>query len=222
MDSRIHAAGLIDQTSAFLYVPNSCMTMDDVLYPEEHPPPPLPESLQHTTEHIYLQFQMLVEGAYVRLADYMVVGRLWNNKFIRMPDDCSSFPPFFICHFYYGCIALHLWLDKDSLSTLNRYNLQRYYPPNINVKREEFSEDDERNPSDSCIPSKQRRLEPVAPSPDQESIDASAFLVSWLWRANGVSMEKDEAEDPQTIIRKEFTSDKREFVEKWRHGSPTK
>ncbi|KAK0457189.1 uncharacterized protein EV420DRAFT_1552050 [Desarmillaria tabescens] len=221
MDTRIHAVGLTDQTCAFLYVPNLCMTMEDVLYPEEHPPPPLPESLQHTTEHIYLQFQMLAEGAYIRLADYMVQGRLWNNKFIRMPDDRSSFPPFFICHFYYGCTALHLWLDKDSLSTLNRYNHQRYYPPHIDVKQEESSDEDEPDPSDddNYIPPtharKHHRLESMTSSPIQESTDASAFLVSWLWRANGVAMEEDGVEDPQTIIRKEFSSDKREFVEKW-------
>ncbi|KAK0436762.1 hypothetical protein EV421DRAFT_1106025 [Armillaria borealis] len=133
MDGKIHAAGMTGQTCAFLYVPNSCMTMDDVLYPEEHPPPPLPESLQHTTEHTYLQFQMLKTSTYFALLDYMSTGRLWNNKFIRMPDDRSSFPPFFICHFHYGCTALHLWLDAESLSTLNHYNLQRY-PPHIEVR----------------------------------------------------------------------------------------
>ncbi|KAK0200829.1 hypothetical protein DFS33DRAFT_1386771 [Desarmillaria ectypa] len=225
MDSRIHAAGLTHQTCAFLYVPNSCMTMEDVLYPEEHRPPPLPESLQHTTEHTYLQFQMLEKRAYIRLADYMAAGRLWNNKFVRMPDDHSSFPPFFICHFYYGCTAFHLWLDKDSLSTLNRYNLQRYYPSHIEVRREESSDEDEPDPSDDddYIPPKHtrkhQRLEPMAPSPVQESIDASASLVSWLWRANGVAMEEDRVDDPQTIIHKEFTSDKRELVEKWCQGT---
>ncbi len=109
------------------------MTMEDVLYPEEHPPPPLPEFLQHATEHTYLQFQMLETSTYFELLDYMSTGRLWNNKFIRMPDDRSSFPPFFICHFHYGCTALHLWLDEESLSTLNRYNLQRY-PSRIEVR----------------------------------------------------------------------------------------
>ncbi len=51
--------------------------------------------------------------------------------------------------------------------------------------------------------------------PVQESCDAAAFLVSWLWRANGVTTEEDGVNDPQTIINEEFTSDKREFVEKW-------
>ncbi|KAK0237089.1 hypothetical protein EDD85DRAFT_937394 [Armillaria nabsnona] len=193
MDGKIHEAGLMDQTCAFLYVPNSCMTMEDVLYPEEHLPPPLPGSLQHATEHTYLQFQMLETSTYFKLLDYMSTGRLWNNKFIRMPDDRSSFPPFFICHFHYGCTALHLWLDEESLSTLNRYNLQRY---------------------PSCVENHQRP-EPTAPSPVQKSSDAAVFLVSWLWRANGVTMEEDGVNDPQTIINEEFTSDRRELMEKW-------
>ncbi|PBK92694.1 hypothetical protein ARMGADRAFT_1030922 [Armillaria gallica] len=222
MDGKIHAAGLTDQTCAFLYVPNSYMTMEDVLYPEEHPPPPLPESLQHATEHTYLQFQMLETSTYFELLDYMLTGRLWNNKFIRMPDDRSNFPPFFICHFYYGCTALHLWLDKDSLSTLNRYNLQHYYPPHIEVQQDESSDDDEPLDDDYTPPKhtqKHRGAELIASSPVQESSDASAFLVSWLWRANGVTMEEDRVDDPQTIIREEFTSDKRELVEKWCQGT---
>ncbi|PBK73126.1 hypothetical protein ARMSODRAFT_716361 [Armillaria solidipes] len=42
-----------------------------------------------------------------------------DKQIIRLLDDCSSFPPFFICHVYYGATALHLWLDEDSRSILN-------------------------------------------------------------------------------------------------------
>ncbi len=89
------------------------------------------------------------------------------------------------------------------------------------ASRLEFFEDDEPDFSDDYdyIPSNHaqnhQRPEPTAPSPVQESCDAAAFLVSWLWRANGVTTEEDGVNDPQTIINEEFTSDKREFVEKW-------
>ncbi|KAK0242230.1 hypothetical protein EDD85DRAFT_810488 [Armillaria nabsnona] len=188
INREIHAKGIAHQTCAFLYVPNACMTIEDVLYPEDHPPPPLPESLRDT-QHAHLQFQMLDTDAYWQFLDFMEGKRLWTNKFIRMPDDRSSFPPFFICHFYYGATALHLWLDEGSRSILNSFNSQQY-PINVTVNQSAKS-----------------------PSPSVDK--AASNLVSWLWRANGVTMEEDGVDDAETIIRKEFGSDKREAVERW-------
>ncbi len=164
------------------------MTIEDVLYPEDHPPPPLPESLRDT-QHAHLQFQMLDTDAYWQFLDFMEGKRLWTNKFIRMPDDRSSFPPFFICHFYYGATALHLWLDEGSRSILNSFNSQQY-PVDVTVDQSAKS-----------------------PSPSVDK--AASNLVSWLWRTNGVTMEEDGVDDAETIIRKEFGSDKREAVERW-------
>ncbi|KAK0467808.1 uncharacterized protein EV420DRAFT_1742872 [Desarmillaria tabescens] len=194
INRQIHAKGLAYQTCAFFYVPNDCMTMEDVLYPEDHPPPILPESLQHT-QHAYLQFQMLDTDAYWNFLDFMKGKRLWSNKFVRMPDDRSSFPPFFICHFHYGATALHLWLDEGSRSILNSFNSQQYYTEADNEV--------------SASGGRKQRYH-------QSSVGESATdLVSWLWRANGATMEEDGVDDAQTIIDKEFRSDKREAVEKW-------
>ncbi|KAK0490500.1 hypothetical protein IW261DRAFT_1413028 [Armillaria novae-zelandiae] len=53
---------------------------------------------------------------------------------------------------------------------------------------------------------------PIDVAVDQLS---SSSIENWLWRANGLAMEEDGVDDTETIIRKEFRSDKREVVERW-------
>ena len=62
--------------------------------------------------------------------------RVWNNKFLRLPQDLTNWPTFVVWHFWYGYSALRNWLkDGVAQSVFEEAMKEDYYAKGNGAKK---------------------------------------------------------------------------------------